>query len=205
MRIFVSANNTDKGKTYTVLKLMEGFAKKGFRVGAIKPIETGVGSIPKDGFLLYEKAKRLNPDFSSIGIDDVVPIQHSLPAAPIVSGEVDFKKIKNAFNKISNVSDVVLIEGAGGILVPVKNEFKMIDFVDFFSARLFLVIGSNLGMINDFLLNKYYLENNGYDYMWAINLFDEDYFTVSYPYMKRFSPLYIQKDLDKIIEKLIGE
>ena len=58
-------------------------------------------------------------------------------------------------------------------------------------------------MINDYLLNKYYLENNNIPYTWAINLFDESYYFISHPFMKKENPLIIQKDLDIIIEKLL--
>jgi len=206
MNIFISANNTDQGKTYTTLLLMEEFAKRGYKLGVMKPVETGVKNIPVDGKKLFEKAKILNPSLNTLTINDIVPIQHRLPAAPYVSGDVDFEKIEEAYNKIKPLCDILLIEGAGGILVPVSENFKMIDFLDFFNAELFMVFGSRLGMINDFLLNKHYLDSNGINFTWAINLFDEkDYFEVSHPYMKKFNPLFIQKDLDKITQKLLGE
>jgi len=206
MNIFISANNTDQGKTYSTLLLMESFAKKGFKVGVMKPVETGVENIPVDGEKLLNKAKELNPLLKSLSVNDIVPVQHRLPAAPFVSGEVDFEKIKNSYEKIKPLCDVLLIEGAGGILVPVCKDFKMIDFLPFFNAELFMVFGSRLGMINDFLLNKHYLDSNKINFTWAINLFDEKhYFEVSHPYMKKFNPLFIQKDLDKITQKLLGE
>ena len=157
MNIFISANNTNQGKTYASLLLLESFAKKGFKVGVFKPIETGVKDYPLDGKKLFEKAKKLNPKLQALTLDDIVPIQHSLPAAPFVSGSVDFEKIKNSYKKIKPLCDILLIEGAGGILVPITDNFKMIDFVKFFSAKLLLIVGSKLGMINDFLLNKFYL------------------------------------------------
>jgi len=206
MNIFISANNTDQGKTYSTLLLMEEFAKKGYKVGVMKPVETGVKNTPVDGERLFEKAKILNPSLNTLTINDIVPIQHRLPAAPYVSGEVDLKKIKKAYNKIKPLCDILLIEGAGGILVPVSENFKMIDFLKFFNAKLFMVFGSRLGMINDFLLNKHYLESNHINFTWAVNLIDEkNYFEVSHPFMKNFNPLFIQKDLDKITQKLIGE
>jgi len=204
MNIFISANNTDQGKTYTTLLLLENFAKKGFKVGVFKPIETGVMDYPVDGAKLFEKAKKLNPKLKTLTLDDIVPIQHSLPAAPFISGNVDFEKIKNAYNKIKPLCDILLIEGAGGILVPVTDNFKMIDFVNFFNAKLLLIIGSKLGMINDFLLNKFYLETKQIDYIFAINMFNESYFKISHPFMKKFNPLILQKDLDKITQKLLG-
>jgi len=185
---------------------MEMFAKKGYKVGVIKPIETGVDKIPADGYKLYNKAKELNPFLQQLSIEDIVPVRHSLPAAPYVSGEVDFQKIKTSYEKIKPLCDVLLIEGAGGILVPVKDKFKMIDFLNIFNAKLFMVFSSKLGMINDFLLNKYYLDSNGIEFTWAINLFDEKhYFEVSHPFMQKYNPLFIQKDLDKITQKLLGE
>ena len=205
MNIFISANNTNQGKTYAALLLLESFAKKGFKVGVLKPIETGVKDYPLDGNKLFEKAKKLNPKLQALTLDDIVPIQHSLPAAPFVSGSVDFEKIKNSYKKIKPLCDILLIEGAGGILVPVTDNFKMIDFVKFFSAKLLLIVGSKLGMINDFLLNKFYLESKQIDYIFAINMFDESYFKISHPFMKKFNPLILQKDLDKITQKLLGE
>jgi len=206
MNIFISANNTGQGKTYSTLLLLEAFAKKGFKVGVMKPIETGVENIPQDGSLLFEKVSLLNPGFKKLNINDIVPVQHKMPAAPYVSGNVDFDKIKTSYEKIKKLCDVLLIEGAGGLLVPVNEKFKMVDFLDFFSARLFMVFGSRLGMINDFLLNRHFLKSNNITCTWAVNLFDEKhYFEVSHPYMKRFNPLFIQKDLDKITQKLLGE
>ncbi|GAX87654.1 dethiobiotin synthetase [Lebetimonas natsushimae] len=205
MNIFISANNTDAGKTYTTLKLIKTLSQQGYKIGVMKPIETGVKDIPADGTKLYKEAIKYNKNLKNLTINDIVPIQFSLPAAPIVAGKVDFEKIKNAYKKIKPLCDILLIEGAGGLLVPVSENFKMIDFIKFFDAKLFLVISSRLGMINDFLLNKFYLEQNNINYNWAINLFDDSYFQISHPFMKKYEPLFVQKDLDKIIKNLIGE
>jgi dethiobiotin synthetase len=202
MNIFISANNTNSGKTYSTLKLIKALSNKGYKVGVMKPIETGVKDIPEDGKKLYEEALKYNKNLKNLTLNDIVPIQFSFPAAPIVAGEVDFEKIKKAYNKIKPLCDILLIEGAGGILVPITENFKMIDFIKFFNAKLFLVISSRLGMINDFLLNKFYLEKNNIPFIWAVNLFDDSYYEISHPFMKKFSPLFIQKDLDKIIKKL---
>jgi dethiobiotin synthetase len=202
MNIFISANNTNAGKTYSTLKLIKSLSNKGYKVGVMKPIETGVKDIPEDGKKLYEEALKYNKNLKNLTLDDIVPVQFSLPAAPIVAGEVNFEKIKKAYNKIKPLCDILLIEGAGGLLVPVKENFKMIDFIKFFNAKLFLVISSRLGMINDFLLNKFYLEKQNIQYIWAINLFDDSYYEISHPFIKKFNPLFIQKDLDTIIKKL---
>ena len=218
-KIFISANNTDCGKTYTTLKLIQKFSESGYKVGVIKPIETGVKNIPIDGKTLLDEAKKYNPLLKNLTYNDVVPIQFSLPAAPYVCGVADFEKIKNAINKITPLCDILLIEGAGGIRVPIKMEkgkgekenglsekvIEMWELAKMVDAKLFLVISSKLGMINDFLLNKYFLESQKTDFTWAINLMDENYFKITHPFMKQFNPLFIQKDLDKIAKKLLGE
>ena len=202
MNIFISADNTNSGKTYTTIKLIKYLSKKGYKVGVMKPIETGVKKHPEDGVKLFEEVKKYNKSFEKLSLNDIVPIQLNLPAAPIVAGTIDFKKINQAYKKIKPLCNILLIEGAGGLLVPVTQNFNMIDFLNFFNAKLFLIISSKLGMINNFLLNKFYLESKKINYIWAINLFDETYFKISHPFMKQFNPLFIQKDLDKIIKKL---
>ena len=220
MNIFISANNTNSGKTYTTLKLIKAFSQKGYKVGVIKPIETGVTEIPQDGKILFEEAKKYNSNLNLLNINDIVPIQFKLSAAPFVAGVADLKKITSAYNKIKPLCDILLIEGAGGLRVPIKiengkwkmenesNKFQIIEMWELtkvFNAKLFLVISSKLGMINDFLLNKYFLESKNINYEWAVNLMDDSYFEITHPFLKQFNPLFIQKDLDKIIKNLLGE
>ena len=228
MNIFITANNTDCGKTYSTLKLIEKFSKMGYKVGVFKPIETGVKEYPSYGKKLFEKAKKYNPLLKKLTLNDIVPIQFKLPASPYVAGEVDLKKIISSYEKIKTLSDILLIEGAGGVRVPIKvkrkeergeigeereknnknSEYQVLEMWELakiFNAKIFLIITSKLGMINDFLLNKYFLDSKKLDYFWAINLFDESYFEISHPFLKNFNPLIIQKDLDKIAKKLIGE
>jgi dethiobiotin synthetase len=199
MNLFITANNTDMGKTYTALKLIESLSKE-FRVGVFKPIETGVKEYPVDGKKLLETVQKVNPEFNNITLEDIVPIQFELPAAPAVCGDVDFEKIDKAYNKLKKRCDILLIEGAGGIAVPVTNNFIMKDFIDYFNAKSLLVIGGKLGCINDLALNLNFFTPD----IWAINLIEENFFTTTYPYLKQKykEVLIIQNNLDKIIKKI---
>ena len=199
--IFITATNTNVGKTYTTLKLIEYFSKKGYKIGVFKPIETGVQDIPEDGQKLFEKVREFREvDF---GLDEVVPVRFSLPASPVVCGKVDFEKIDKAYKKIAKNSDIVLIEGAGGIMVPVTQNFIMYDFAKRFNAKILLVVQSKLGCINDLNLNLEFLKNDEFE--WVINLFDESFYRISYPYLsEKFDEVHIlQDDLDKIAKKLL--
>jgi len=57
----------------------------GYKVGAFKPVETGVQSYPQDASILLKTSQKLNSDFKSLTIDDICPVQFSLPAAPYVA------------------------------------------------------------------------------------------------------------------------
>jgi len=201
MNLFITANNTDMGKTYTTLKLIEELSKE-FRIGVFKPIETGVKEYPLDGKKLLEAIQKVNPEFNDINLDDIVPIQFELPAAPAVCGEVEFEKIDKAYNKLKNRCDILLIEGAGGIAVPINQNFIMKDFIKYFNAKSLLVIGGKLGCINDLDLNLNFFTPD----IWAVNVLEESFFVTTYPYLKQKykNPLIIQNDLDKITEKIKG-
>jgi dethiobiotin synthetase len=201
MNIFITATNTNIGKTYTTLRLIQPLSDMGYKVGVFKPIETGVTKTPSDAKQLYDKAIYFNPLLKQLTLDDIAPIQFSLPAAPMVAGEVDFTKINKAYNKIKSLCDILLIEGAGGIMVPVKKDFYMYDFIKYFQAKSLLVVQSKLGCINDLELNLSFFTPD----LWAINLFDEDFYQISYPYLKyKYKDILIlQKNINKITKLLL--
>jgi dethiobiotin synthetase len=208
--IFITATNTDIGKTYTTCKLIEELGRRGLRVGVFKPIETGVIEEPLDGRVLLECAKKTNPSLKSFTLRDIVPIQYKLPAAPYVAKaqeNIDIKSLHVAFAKIANASDIVLIEGAGGLMVPVEKEFFMYDFIKEFDAKVLLVTHGNLGCINDTLLNLHFLKSLHVNYNWCVNLKDnkQHFEEVSLPfYEEKFGRVYtLQDDIKELVEKLL--
>ncbi len=201
MNIFISATNTNIGKTTIITKLIKKFSSLGLKVGVFKPIETGVQKTPMDGKKLLTETQKHNPLFADITLNDVVPVQFSLPASPIVAGIVDFEKIDIAYNKLKTKCDILLIEGAGGIMVPIAKNFYMFDFIEYFNAKSILVVQSKLGCINDLELNLNFFTPD----VWGINLFDDSFYKISYPYLieKYKEVLIFQKDLDKIAKKIL--
>ena len=204
--IFITATNTDIGKTYATCKLIEELGNQGLHVGVLKPIETGVEEYPLDGKLLLETAQKYNPNLKSFTCKDVVPIQYKLPAAPYVSKgdeKIDMKAIHNAYQKMTSVSDVVLIEGAGGLMVPVDENLYMYDFIKEFDAVTLLVTHANLGCINDTLLNKKLLDSLGIEYEWCVNFRDnkECFNTTTLPYYKKV--ISLQDDIKLLSQNLL--
>lgn len=209
-RIFVTATNTNIGKTHTSLLLIEAFTRLGLRVGVYKPIETGVTDIPSDGNALFQAARTHNQALNSLSIEDIVTLQFSLPAAPFVANKgrkIDLSLFDKALDKIETLCDVVIIEGAGGLMVPVDEETMMIDLARYFNAVTLLVTHCNLGCINDTLLSIQALEKAKLPFIWALNcrLDDTDFTTTSLPYFNhQFKKIFrIDQDIDTIAKALL--
>lgn len=210
-RIFITATNTDIGKTYTTKLLMQEFTKQGLKVGVIKPIETGVvGGVYPDGDTLLELLKQLNPLAWSLTVEDIVPISYELPAAPYIAsnfGEIEYKKIQNAIEQQNNICDVLLIEGAGGLFVPLDEHFMMIDLIKEVQAEAILVTHCALGCISDTLVNKKALDDLGIQNNIIFNCRDtqkENFQTVSLPYFKkRFPEIFSTENLEKLVAKIM--
>jgi dethiobiotin synthetase len=208
--IFITATNTDVGKTYATCKLIKELSNRGLKVGVFKPIETGVIDEPLDGKELLKLAQKYNPHLKSFTCKDIVPIQYKLPASPFVSKgdeKIDMNLLHVAFEKIASISDIVLIEGAGGLMVPVDENLYMYDFIKEFNAVTLLVTHANLGCINDTLLNKNLLDSLHVKYQWCINFRDneESFKQTTLPYYKnRFGKvLSLQCDINKILDLLV--
>ena len=191
IEIFVTATNTDVGKTHTTLLLMEEAAKQGLRPAAFKPIETGVADTPPDGAKLLEATRRLNPDAAHLGLGDIVPVRYALPAAPFVAkGEapVDYDLIMHKHRKVRECCDILFIEGAGGLLVPIDEKRFMIDLPAMFQvSRTLLVSPSRLGSINDTLLSMEALRHRNVGFEVAVNLYEdaESFARVTLPYYEK--------------------
>ena len=209
-RIFVTATNTDIGKTYTTKLLLKKFASQGFRVGVLKPIETGVvnGYCP-DGSELLELVKRLNPEFETLEVGDIVPIQYELPAAPFVASKNEkfsLDTLDKAVAKLEDLCDLLIIEGAGGLYVPIDEEYMMIDLITHCNASALLVTHCSLGCINDTLLSQKALDEYEIPYVVAFNCRENDteFANVSEPYFLQTGKkvLKVQNDIDTLCDVL---
>jgi len=198
--IFITATNTDVGKTYACEKFLRYFAKAGLKVGYFKPCETGVVDFPLDGMKMLNLVKELNPSFKA-DIFDVVPYQFKLPAAPYVAKEdttIDINYLKEKKKFLESMCDVLIIEGAGGLMVPIEKNLFIIDLIKIFESEAFLITPSKLGCINDTLLSINALKSKNIDFEFFINLYlDIDSFEkVSKPFLlEHFGKLNFLQDL----------
>lgn len=209
-RFFVTATNTNIGKTYTTKLLLREFASRGLLVGAIKPIETGVmDGYAVDGEELLDTIKELNPRLWSLDVSDVVVMTYELGAAPFVASKnkkLDLKKIVSKIEEMENLCDIVIIEGAGGLYVPIDDKYMMIDLIKELDAKALLVTHCSLGCINDTLLSKKALEDKKIAHAVAFNCKDDDgsFAILSKPYFVQtgFEVFEVGRDIEKICDVL---
>ncbi len=209
-RIFITATNTDIGKTYTTKLILKKLASRGLRVGVIKPIETGVfDGVYPDGDELLKCVKELNGEFRDLEVKDIVPLSYELPAAPFVSSEAkefDFDLVDKKVKQLEELCDVLIFEGAGGLLVPVDKDHMVVDLIKHYYAGALLVTHCSLGCINDTLLSKRVLEDVGIKHAVVFNCRENDksFKDVSEPYFKKtnFEVLKVSENIDKICDVL---
>jgi dethiobiotin synthetase len=185
--LFVTATNTNVGKTYTTIKLIESFSAQNILVGVCKPIETGVVTEAPDATLLLETVQKYNVNFKDLSPLDITAYTFELPAAPFsadVKQSIKIEVIKNKIAELSKRCDLLIVEGAGGLMVPITKNYNMIDLAKELNGMTLLVTPSRLGCINDTLLSIEALKNYDISFDWCVNVFEDkaEFAEVTKPY-----------------------
>ena len=205
--LFITATNTNVGKTYTTLKLIEAFTSRGFSVGVFKPIETGVTHTAPDATILLEACRKVNENFKNFSTADITAYTFPLPAAPFCADTeqiIDIDKIIKKYHQLSKLCDILLVEGAGGLHVPITKDFLMIDLIQKLNIKTLLVTPSRLGCINDTLLSLETLKARDIDFDWCVNVYEdkEDFAEVTQPYYDAVFPKWwsVEKGLQNYVQ-----
>ena len=161
---FVSGIDTDIGKTVATGMLAKQLLQQGKSVITQKPVQTGCQNIADDiavhrkimGISLQEADKqRLT-----------MPEIFSYPASPHLAARLDgraldLNKIRTATQQLAAQYEIVLVEGAGGLMVPLTEDLLTIDYVQQQAYPVILVISGRLGSINHTLLSFVALKQYG--------------------------------------------
>ncbi len=210
--IFISATGTDVGKTCTAVQLIDRLGRSGIRVGACKPIETGVGNVPADAARLLEAVQRYNPAFATFEAHDLCAYTFLLPAAPFCADKAATISLDKIFDKIRQLQshcDLLIIEGAGGLMVPILSDYMMIDLARDIGGHILLVVSSELGGINATLLSLEMLKSRQLPFDWCVNLYRnrESFDRVSRPYYDAAFPdewWTLQEGLDTFLKHFLN-
>ena len=155
--IFVTGTDTGAGKTLVSTAILAALSRRGLRVAAFKPVETGCrreGSI-----LVGEDCEKLAAaSRSGQAPGDVAAYLFPEPAAPLVSAEaegvtIDRDVVRARYDEIAANADFVLVESAGGLMVPLADGWTTRDLALELGYPGLVVVASKLGCINHALLS----------------------------------------------------
>lgn len=160
MGVFVTGTDTGVGKTLVSAALVRKLAQSGRRVGVMKPVETGVDAGSSD----HSDAARL---MAAAGVNDsldlVSPYRFSAPVAPYAAASaqgrvIELSEIVRRYNALAARYPCVVVEGAGGLLVPMGHDWDISDLMSRLGIPVLLVGRVGLGGINHALLTLEALE-----------------------------------------------
>lgn len=152
-RIFITGIGTDVGKTIAAAVLAEAWAADYW-----KPVQAGD---------LHDSDSMKIKEWISNGTTIVHPEMYrlSIPASPHFAAEQDGVKLSISDLKIPETENTLIIEGAGGLMVPLNREEMMVDMIEALKAKVILVSRNYLGAINHTLLSTELLKQRGIDVM----------------------------------------
>jgi dethiobiotin synthetase len=155
--IFITGTDTGVGKTLVASALARHFWSKGLKVGVMKPIETGVSNpaeLGADAALLR---------WASNSTDDeklISPYRFLQPLAPCQAAtasksQIEPENIVEAYHALRRGKDIMLVEGAGGLMVPIRGGYIMADLARQLGTSLLVVTHPRLGTLNHTLLTTF--------------------------------------------------
>ena len=149
---FITGTDTSVGKTFVSTLIARTLKASGISVGVMKPVETGCAEaggslVPVDAIALKEASGSGDP------LDLINPYRFAPSLAPNVAArlsgvEIDLVKIETAFKTLSAIHEIIFVEGAGGLLVPINDDCTMADVALRLNMRLLVVAASKLGGFN---------------------------------------------------------
>lgn len=161
---FVSGIDTEIGKTYATGFLAKLLTEQGKKVITQKLIQTGNADISED---IQKHREIMGQGWFQEDHDKLtMPEIFSYPASPhlatrLDNREIDFQKIENATQTLAERFEIVLLEGAGGLMVPLTTSLLTIDYVAQHQFPVILVTSGRLGSINHTLLSLEALKSRG--------------------------------------------
>ena len=165
-KYFVSGIDTDAGKSYATGYIAKLWQEQGVKVITHKLIQTGCpeGEVSED-IILHRQI--MNMPLLPEDLDHTTcPLRFTYPCSPDVAAKIDNRTIDlsiatETIEELSNNYDVVLIEGAGGIMDPIIDYYTMIDYAAEHSLPVIIVTNPKLGSINHTLMTLSVCQSKG--------------------------------------------
>lgn len=177
--LFVTGTDTGVGKTQVSLGLMARLQQQGYKVQGMKPVASGCektvdGLRNEDALLLQQQSNSLQP-YDTINPYAFAPAIAPHLAASEVGVRIDIQNIHQRAQELQQSSDQLIVEGAGGWLVPLNAEQTMADLARALRLPVVLVVGMRLGCINHALLTAESIRASGCElFGWVANHIEEN-------------------------------
>jgi dethiobiotin synthetase len=156
---FITATDTNVGKTYVAQALARGLLETGLSVGVMKPVETGCVSDETftGGLRPADAVKLKEASLSEAPLELINPYRYCAPLAPNIAAreagdKIELKEIQTHFEELAQMCDVMIVEGAGGVMVPLNDNETTLDLMKLLGLPIIIVAPSRLGCINHTLL-----------------------------------------------------
>ncbi|MFM8812571.1 MAG: dethiobiotin synthase [Methylophilaceae bacterium] len=177
--MFVTGTDTDAGKTYISAALLRHFAAQSLRVVGMKPVASGATEL--DGVLHNSDVTQLR-QASNVQADVrwINPYCFAPAIAPHIAAQqagvtIDLQQIKQAYEQLCGMADVVVVEGAGGWLVPLNGQQTIADLAQLLDIPIVLVVRIRLGCINHALLSVADIQRRGLTLLgWVANCMEDE-------------------------------
>jgi dethiobiotin synthetase len=159
---FVTGTDTEVGKTLISSAIIYQMQERGLKACGFKPVVAGMTTIGLNSFnedleSLLLVSNRIRLQIDQLSSQDICPYHLPIPAAPhLVARDLgislNLDLMVKSFEVLKNSHDAVVVEGAGGFLVPISETLTLADFATKIGLPVIMVVDIRLGCINHALL-----------------------------------------------------
>jgi dethiobiotin synthetase len=176
---FITGTDTGVGKTLVAVRITRALVARGMRTAVMKPVAAGTMQTP-DGPRNDDALELLGASNVRAAYEDVNPWLLATAASPHLAAReegvtIGYEKILGAYRRLAAMSEVVLVEGAGGWLAPISGVATMADVASRLALPVILVVGLRLGCLNHALLTRAAIRASGLPFAgWIANQMERE-------------------------------
>lgn len=171
---FITGTDTGVGKTRIACQILRQLREQGINAAGAKPIASGMEET--NGQWLNEDIQAIQEATQrQFSLELVNQYRYESPVAPHIAAmdqgeEIDARAILDCFYRLVAQSDLVVVEGAGGLMTPLNGAQTLVDLIRLLNLPVVLVVAIRLGCINHALLSQRVLELAGIPLLaWVAN------------------------------------
>jgi len=206
LRFFITGTDTDIGKTVASAQLIRGFVQLGYKTVGMKPVASGC-KLSNDILLNVDVESHCHASNVKAPIDLINPYRFAPAISPHLAArdanvEIHLSHLVDCAKQLSNLAEVVIIEGAGGWYAPISDHNTIADLASALASPVIVVVGMRLGCLNHAQLTVEAIAQRGLIVAgWIANCIDPafDRYEDNLAYLKKYinAPLLAELAYDE--------